>query len=78
MPTLGPKLTFAANVKRLRQAAGISQEALADRAGLHRTYISSIERGERNVSLENIFSIAEALGVAPGELLTPVSGEGSR
>jgi len=56
----------------LRTSAGISQEELADRAGLHRTYISSIERAQRNVSLENIFLIAEALGATPAELLKPI------
>ncbi len=63
------KQVFAQNVKRLRTAAGLSQEELAARAGLHRTYISSIERGQRNVSLENIFAIAAALGTAPSNLL---------
>jgi DNA-binding XRE family transcriptional regulator len=57
--------------QRLRVAAGLSQEALADRAELHRTYISSIERAERNVSLENVFRLAAALGVDPRELLRP-------
>jgi len=56
----------------LRTSVGISQEELADRAGLHRTYISSIERAQRNVSLENIFLIAEALGATPAELLKPI------
>lgn len=64
-----PKTILAANLRRIRVATGFSQEALADRAGLHRTYISSIERGRRNVSLENIFILAEALGVDPGDLL---------
>jgi len=45
---------------------------LADRAGLHRTYISSIERAQRNVSLENIFLIAEALGTTPANLMKPI------
>jgi transcriptional regulator with XRE-family HTH domain len=67
-----PKYTLAANVRRLRQLAGLSQELLADRAGLHRTYISSVERAERNVSLENIFALAEGLGVSAGELLAPL------
>jgi transcriptional regulator with XRE-family HTH domain len=71
LPTLSPKRIFAANVRRLRLSAGLSQEALADRAGLHRTYISSIERGERNVALENIVGIAKALGVEPRDLLAP-------
>ena len=56
----------------MRTSVGISQEELADRAGLHRTYISSIERAQRNVSLENIFLIAEALGATPAELLKPI------
>jgi len=67
-----PKHTLATNVRRLRRSAGLSQELLADRAGLHRTYISSIERAERNVSLENIFALAAALGVPAGELLAPL------
>lgn len=71
MLTLSPKTIFAFNVKQLRIAAGLSQEALADRAELHRTYISSIERAERNVSLENIFRIATALEVDPRQLLAP-------
>lgn len=66
-----PKKIFAENVRRLRLAAGISQEELANRANLHRTYISSVERAKRNISLENIYLIAHALGVPPGELLTP-------
>jgi transcriptional regulator with XRE-family HTH domain len=60
---------FGANVRSLRQKMGISQEKLAELANLHRTYVGSIERGERNVSLENIGKIARALGVHPKELL---------
>ena len=69
MTEIRPKAIFATNLRRIRVATGFSQEALADRAGLHRTYISSIERGQRNVSLENIFLLAEALGVEPGDLV---------
>jgi len=58
-------------MRRLRLLAGLSQEALADRAGLHRTYVSSIERGERNITLENIFRLANALGADPRELFAP-------
>jgi len=46
----------------MRKKLGISQEALADLAGLHRTYVGSIERGERNVSIDNIERLARALG----------------
>lgn len=53
--------TFGQNVRRIRIVLGLSQEELADIAGLHRTYIGSIERGERNVSLNNIVVIAQAL-----------------
>lgn len=61
---------FADNVRALRKAKGWSQEELADRAALHRTYISSIERALRNVSLDNIEVIAAALGEAPSALVT--------
>jgi len=64
-----PKRIFGDNLKALRTAAGISQEELATRAGLHRTYISSIERGQRNVTIENIFALARALGTTPEALV---------
>jgi transcriptional regulator with XRE-family HTH domain len=60
---------FANNVKTLRLEKGWSQEQLARRADLHRTYIGSIERCERNVSLLNVQRIAKALGVAAKDLL---------
>jgi len=60
---------FGENVKKLRKAKGWSQEELAEKAKLHRTYIGSIERCERNVSLLNIEKIANALGVAIETLL---------
>jgi len=53
---------LAANIRSMRKKLGISQEALADLAGLHRTYVGSIERGERNVSIDNIERLARALG----------------
>ena len=59
-------------MRRLRASAGLSQEELAARASLHRTYISSVERAQRNVSLENIFRIADGLGATPAELLKPI------
>ena len=54
---------FGTNVKRYRQVLGISQEAFAEKCGLHRTYISAIECYRRSISLENIQRIADALGV---------------
>jgi transcriptional regulator with XRE-family HTH domain len=63
------KAALGATVRDLRLKLGYSQEALAERAELHRTYIGGIERGERNVSLENIVRLAHALRVSPSQLL---------
>jgi len=60
---------FARNVRNLRTRKGWTQEELARRADLHRTYIGSIERHERNVSLVNVENIARALGVQARELI---------
>lgn len=70
---VAPKQILARNLRRLRLSAGLSQEELADRAGLHRTYISSVERAQRNVSLENLFKIAQGLQVSPQDLVSSVS-----
>lgn len=61
---------FSKNVKARRHKLGWSQEALAGASGLHRTYIGSVERCERNISIDNIQRIAEALGVSPNELIS--------
>lgn len=61
--------TFATRVRRHREARGWSQEALASAAKLHRTYVGSIERAERNVSIDNMEKLAAALGVPLAELL---------
>lgn len=60
---------FGERVRVLRQARALSQEALALAAGLDRTYIGGVERGERNISLLNIQKIAQALNVSPADLL---------
>lgn len=60
---------FAANVRRRRLELRLSQEALAERAGVHRTYVGMLERGEKNVTIYNIERIADALQVAPSTLL---------
>lgn len=59
---------FGARLRELRVDRGISQEALASRSGLNRTYVGSVERGERNVSLVNIQRLAEALDAPPSAL----------
>ena len=64
---------FASNVKRRRQDLNLSQEKLAELSGLHRTYISALERERRNISIDNIQKIAEALQVEAYELLMPIS-----
>ena len=60
---------FGDNLRSVRLSKGISQEVLADKAGLHRTYVSSVERGERNVTLETIEKLADALGVSMAKLM---------
>lgn len=60
---------FGKNVQRLRIEQNISQEKLAEKAHLHRTYIGMVERAERNITLINMQKIASALGVQIGELL---------
>src|SRR5438552_1979226 len=63
---------LASAIRRLRLRRGWSQELLAERAGIHRTYLGSVERGERNVAIDNICRIAWALGVEVRELLSPL------
>ena len=60
---------FAKNIRRERAKRGLSQEGLAAACGLHRTYIGSVERCERNISIDNIERIAAALEVSPVDLL---------
>lgn len=67
---------FGLAVRTLREQQGLSQEALAELAELHRTYIGSVERGQRNLSLNNIHVIASALGVAASDLLAQAESYG--
>jgi transcriptional regulator with XRE-family HTH domain len=61
---------FGRRVRTRRQTLGLTIEAFATAAGLHWTYVGSVERGERNVSLKNICALAAALGIDPAELVT--------
>lgn len=70
-PLLTARQLFATNLRALRRAKEMSQEELAHYAGLSRAYVSSVEREERNVSIDNIGKLAEALGTTPMMLLDP-------
>ncbi len=83
----GPELTpdphttrhlLAQRLRLLRTLRGWSQETLAEQAGLHRTYISGIERAERNLGLDNLDKLAQAFGVTVAELLVAESGNTSK
>lgn len=64
---------FAENLRKRRLSKNLSQEALADLAGLHRTYVGAIERGERNVSIDNMERLAFAIGCELADLLKDTS-----
>ena len=68
---------FGSAIRKLRMNRGISQEAFADLCNLHRTYISDIELGKRNVSLENIKHIADAIGIKMSDLFEEVESNES-
>lgn len=70
IPSALVRATLAENVRSYRKEHGLSQEELADLCDLHRTYIGSVEREERNVSLSTLEVLARALGVSIPELLT--------
>lgn len=69
---------FGERLRTLRVARGLSQEDLAERADMHRTYVGGIERGERNLALLNIWALARALHVPPARLFEDdARGEGA-
>ena len=63
------RLRIAENLKRFRSEKGFSQEELADRAGLHRTFVGAVERAERNISIDNVEKLALALDVSVATLV---------
>jgi transcriptional regulator with XRE-family HTH domain len=69
------KIQFGLTVRKLRLSKNISQEKFAEIVGLHRTYISEVERGTRNVALINIVRIAEGLEIKPSELFLRMENE---
>ena len=62
------RVRLGRTVRRLRTDAGYSQESFADRCGMHRTYMGSVERGEVNISLDNLERISKALEISLAEL----------
>jgi transcriptional regulator with XRE-family HTH domain len=68
---------FGRIVRQYRLAAGLSQEGLAERANLHRTYVGMIERGEKNLTITNILKLGEALGVSVSQLFIQLENEPS-
>ena len=77
MAGTGIEQRFGIVVRQARRKLGLTQHELASRAGLHRTYISDVERGKRNVSLQIIERLAEALNVPVGTLFTGSSDKSS-
>lgn len=63
---------LGAEIRRRRERLALSQEDLAFKANLHRTYIGSVERGERNLAIRNIFEVARALGCKPSDIIKAV------
>ena len=63
-------IQLGGRIRDVRKGLGISQEELAHLSGMHRTYVSSVERGERNISVLNLLSLAGVLGVDAGDLVT--------
>ncbi|PPU91303.1 helix-turn-helix domain-containing protein [Xanthomonas albilineans] len=69
-----PRVLFGLRLAEVRKAKGLSQEGLALGSGVARSYLSGVERGQRNIALLNIYRLAETLGVTPMTLLKPPSG----
>lgn len=75
VPSNSLRATLAQNIKAFRRENGLSQEELAELCGLHRTYIGSVERQGRNVTLSTLEVLSAALGVSVQELLSKQKGK---
>jgi transcriptional regulator with XRE-family HTH domain len=72
---LSLRVRFGRAVRRLRSQADYSQESFADRIGVHRTFVGAVERGETNISLDNVAKIAKGLGIPLSQLFAEVERE---
>ena len=70
--------SFGARLREVRRRKGLSQEQLALRSELDRSFVGQVERGERNISLTNIYKLARGLGVTPNSLFEPSKRDGAR
>jgi transcriptional regulator with XRE-family HTH domain len=70
-----PEQLFGERLRELRLARGLTQEQLAERAHIHRTYLASVESGKRNVAIVNVIYLSRALDVSPGELFSEFTPE---
>jgi ribosome-binding protein aMBF1 (putative translation factor) len=77
-PGMELRKILAQNMRAYRRAKKVSQEKLADMCGLHRTYVGSVERSERNITIGSLSVLAKALGVSVAELLTGKPGSDER
>lgn len=71
MPRMDMRKLVGANVRRCREAKGLTQEQLSDLSGFGQNYLSDLERGRRNPTVVTVYELAQALGTTPAELLTP-------
>jgi transcriptional regulator with XRE-family HTH domain len=77
MQRLNLREVLSQNIRAFRAREGLSQDEFAARCGLHRTYIGSVERKERNITLETLSQISASMGIPVSELLTPSTGKDS-